>query len=177
MVTVKESSKVLLVLLAILFVNVSLNAALDISHLSSRDIQKVENVLAKLSPIIKERRQKQNLSTLTFQDLYAPLSKSHRNFLKSFQSLDANKLDVKLPYRGIAEGEEEFVIIKGQTVGSNGKLRTLPPQFLTKGVYQSYTAMMSAMEKDIGKRLYVESGYRSSAYQLYLFLFYLKNHG
>ena len=32
------------------------------------------------------------------------------------------------------------------------------------------------MQKDIGKRLYVESGYRSSAYQLYLFVSYLKNH-
>jgi D-alanyl-D-alanine carboxypeptidase len=36
--------------------------------------------------------------------------------------------------------------------------------------------MMDAMQNDLGKRLYVESGYRSSAYQLYLFIFYLKNH-
>ena len=32
------------------------------------------------------------------------------------------------------------------------------------------------MEKDLSKRLYIESGYRSSAYQLYLFIYYLQNH-
>ena len=36
--------------------------------------------------------------------------------------------------------------------------------------------MMDAMQKDLGKHLYVESGYRSSAYQLYLFVGSLKNH-
>ena len=29
---------------------------------------------------------------------------------------------------------------------------------------------------DLGKRLLIESGYRSPAYQLYLFVFYLSNH-
>ncbi len=32
------------------------------------------------------------------------------------------------------------------------------------------------MEKDLGKYLMIESGYRSPAYQLYLFVFYLQNH-
>ncbi|MBI1976669.1 MAG: D-alanyl-D-alanine carboxypeptidase family protein [Candidatus Omnitrophica bacterium] len=37
--------------------------------------------------------------------------------------------------------------------------------------------MMDTMERDIGKRLLVESGYRSAAYQLYLFIFYMPKHG
>ena len=37
--------------------------------------------------------------------------------------------------------------------------------------------MMAAMQTALGKRLFVESGYRSPAYQLYLFLFYLPKHG
>jgi len=52
----------------------------------------------------------------------------------------------------------------------------LPPQFLPRDVNERYTKMMEAMQKDIGKRLYLESGYRSSAYQLYLFIDSLKNH-
>ncbi|HAM41218.1 MAG TPA: hypothetical protein DDX89_07900 [Candidatus Omnitrophica bacterium] len=40
----------------------------------------------------------------------------------------------------------------------------------------AYEAMMEAMAHDLGKRLLVESGYRSPAYQLYLFLFYLPKH-
>jgi LAS superfamily LD-carboxypeptidase LdcB len=152
------------------------DAALDVNRLSRQDIKKVENLLAKLSPLIQKRREQQNLAKLTFDELYAPLNKSSRSFLKSFQNLDANQLNIKLPYRGMATGGEDFVVIKGQKILSNKTTHTLPPQFLTKEVYQRYTAMMAAMQKDIGRRLYVESGYRSSAYQLYVFINTLKNH-
>ena len=36
---------------------------------------------------------------------------------------------------------------------------------------------MDAMKWDLDKRLLVESGYRSPAYQLYLFLYYMPKHG
>jgi D-alanyl-D-alanine carboxypeptidase len=75
-------------------------------------------------------------------------------------------------------GKEELVLIKDQQVKDRekGGMMTIPPQFLPKNVYQRYEDMMAAMKKDLGKRLYVESGYRSSAYQLYLVVFYLSNH-
>ena len=151
-------------------------AELTTERLSKQDIKRVETLLVKLSPIIKQRRAQQTLVTLTFDELYAPLSKSNKAFLKSFQNLNAEKLNIKLPYRGIAAGNEDFVAIKGQQITVNGTPTPLPPQFLTKEVFQSYMTMMAAMQKDIGRRLYVESGYRSSAYQLYLFVSYLKKH-
>jgi D-alanyl-D-alanine carboxypeptidase len=83
---------------------------------------------------------------------------------------------VKIPYRGIATGKEKFVILTGQKIKVKGQDYNIPPQFLPNDVNESYTKMMDAMQKDIGKRLYVESAYRSSAYQLYLFVFYLSNH-
>jgi LAS superfamily LD-carboxypeptidase LdcB len=166
----------LFVLPALFSATVPANEACDIEHLSSQDIKRVESLLDRLSPLIKQRREKQNLATLTFGELYAPLNKNDRQLLQSFQHIDANTLDIKLPYRGIASGKEEFVTLKAQKVIVGGKSQAIPPQFLTKQVYQAYTVMMTAMQKDIGKRLYVESGYRSSAYQLYLFVSYLKNH-
>jgi LAS superfamily LD-carboxypeptidase LdcB len=172
----KRCATTLLIVLAVLSAAPYVFGGLDINRLSSQDIRKVETVIAQLAPLIKQRREKANLATLTFDELYAPLSKNSKAFLKTFQRLDAKNLNINLPYRGIATGNEEFVLIKGQSVNVNGKREPLPPQFLTKEVYQRYTAMMDAMQKDIGKRLYVESGYRSSAYQLYLFLASLKNH-
>jgi D-alanyl-D-alanine carboxypeptidase len=83
---------------------------------------------------------------------------------------------VRLPYRGIAQGSPDLVALGAQWVKIQGRQVQLPPQFLPKKVHERYLEMMSAMERRIGKRLLVESGYRSSAYQLYLFLFYLKNH-
>jgi hypothetical protein len=151
-------------------------AELNIDRLSPTDINEVKVVLGALEPLIKERDEKHNLASLSFGELYAPLTESQKTFLKEFENLDANSLSVKIPYLGMADGNEQFVILTGQKIKIKGQSQILPPQFLPKDVNQSYTQMMDAMQKDIGKRLYVESAYRSSAYQLYLFVFFLNNH-
>jgi LAS superfamily LD-carboxypeptidase LdcB len=176
MATFKRCAFTLLIVSAVLCAAPCASGSLDLNKLSPQDIKKAETILTRLSPLIKQRREKANLATLTFDELYAPLSKSGKAFLEKFLQLDAKKININLPYRGMAAGNEEFVLIKGQTVNVNGKCEPLPPQFLTKTVYQSYVAMMDAMQKDIGRRLFVESGYRSSAYQLYLFLASLRKH-
>lgn len=151
-------------------------AALNLDRLSAEDIKQVKNLIVKLAPLIEERDRQQSLSTLTFPELYAPLNKEERKFLRQFEKLDAKKLKVKIPYQGIATGKEDLVMIRGQKVKTKDGLKELSPKFLPPDVYKQYLAMMQAMEKDIGKRLYIDSGYRSSAYQLYLFVFYLSNH-
>ncbi len=151
-------------------------AELNLDRLCASDVNEVKAVLAALEPLIKERNEKHNLASLTFSQLYAPLNESQKTFLKQFETLDANAISVKIPFLGIADGNEDFVILSGQKIKLNGKPYVLPPQFLPRDVNESYTQMMDAMFKDIGKRLYVESAYRSSAYQLYLFVFYLSNH-
>jgi len=158
----------------------SVFSELNVDRLPTEDIVRVKGLIEKLAPLIKERDEQQNLSTLTFSELYAPLNKKERKFLKSFQKLDGKKLGVKIPYRGIATGKEELYVVKWQkiTVTKDGKTgeEILPPQFVPLNVYEQYLSMMLTMEQDIGKRLLIESCYRSSAYQLYLFIFYLKNH-
>ena len=151
--------------------------AIDVVRLSSADRVMVERVLEKLLPLITERRQKSNLATLVFEELYAPLDEEEKAFIKRFQAIDPNLLELSIPYQGIPAEAPELVVIKGQKVKpANGKAWTIPPQFLPKEVHEAWQAMTTAMKKDIGKTLYVESGYRSAAYQLYLFISYLKNH-
>lgn len=170
-------SKFLAFIFVFLFLFAGLaSAELNLDRLCPSDINQVQVLLDTLAPLIKERTEKQNLASLTFSELYAPLTESQKKFLKNFENLDANALSVKIPYLGIANGNEELVIIAGQKIKASGKTQTLPPQFLPKDVNQSYTRMMAAMQKDIGKRLYVDSGYRSSAYQLHLFIDSIKNH-
>ncbi len=167
-----------LVSIVVLFVS-PVHAALNLDRLSEKDIKKVESLLVKLTPLIQKREQEKNLATLTFDELYRPLTKRERSFLKNFRNLDAKKLNVRIPFQGIATGKEDLVLIRGQMVGVPGKpgeTRILAPQFLPPEVYAKYKVMMEAMQKDLGRKLYIESGYRSSAYQLYLFVFYLKNH-
>jgi len=163
--------------------------ALDLDRLSDSEIAMRRQVIGKLEPLIQKRDRERNLAKLTFDELYEPLLKEEREFMEKFRNIPAKEAGVRIPWRGIATGGEELVMIRGQKVKekvrvktSDGKrktvirTRTIPPQFLPPNVYEQYENMMAAMEKDIGKRLYVESGYRSSAYQLYLFVYFLKNH-
>ncbi len=163
--------------------------ALDLDGLSTEDIQMTRQIISKLQPVIRERDSEESLATLTFKDLDAPLTKQEKKFLKQFRNLSRKETGIKIPWRGLSTGENDLIAIKGQRVKDKvrvrkeGKLetvivdRTLPPQYLPLTAYQKYFEMMAAMEKDIGKRLYVDSGYRSSAFQLYLFVYYLRNHG
>jgi len=151
-------------------------AAIDTKKLSYENIQKVQQLLEKLQPMIKEREAARTLATLTFDELYAPLDEEEKTFLKEFQDIDAASVGVSIPFRGIATGKESLVVIKDQRITMDGKPFIIPPQYLPVKTYEAYLDMMAAMRDDLGKRLYVESGYRSSAYQLYLFVYYLKNH-
>ncbi len=166
-------------------------ANFNFDRLSEDDIKSVKNLIKKLEPFIHQRDKTKDLAKLTFDELYSPLTVPEQAFLKSFQDLDAKALGVKIPFRQIATGKEDLVLIVGQKVKvrddphkkdsaaqhKKGKdRRELAPQFLPRDVYAKYSAMMDAMKKDVGKKLLVESGYRSSAYQLYLFVYYLQNH-
>jgi len=155
-------------------------AELNLDALPRKDIMMVKSLLKKLKPLIKERQADSTLATLSFDELYAPLNEKEAQLLKNFQGLDAKALNVKIPFRGLATGKEPLTKITGQRVRyinvQNGASHELGVQYLPEQVYAKYTDMMAAMQKDIGKRLLIESGYRSSAYQLYLFVFYLKNH-
>jgi LAS superfamily LD-carboxypeptidase LdcB len=155
-------------------------AGLVLNGLPPEDIVRVEALLTRLEPLIKAREAEATLATLTFAELYAPLNEEEAQLLKAFQDLDAKELNVSIPFRGMATGEEHLIKIEGQRImdknAPDTELFEIGVQYLPEHAYEKYHAMMDAMEKDIGKRLLIESGYRSSAYQLYLFIFYLKNH-
>jgi LAS superfamily LD-carboxypeptidase LdcB len=150
---------------------------INVVRLSNADRTMVERVLERVAPLIAERRQKSNLATLSLEELYVPLNQDEQRFLKRFWAIDPNLLELTIPYQGIPQKIPELVVIRGQIMKiAENKTQTIPPQFLSKEVHEAYQAMTAAMKKDLGKTLYVESGYRSAAYQLYLFLSYLKNH-
>ena len=67
--------------------------------------------------------------------------------------------------------------IEGQKILKKGQPEEIGAQYLPPDVFYAFETMMAAMEKDLGRSLYVESGYRSPAYQLYTFLFYGPKHG
>ena len=155
---------------------ISLSFPLDLDRLSPKDAQHLEAILARLEAPLAARKVDGSINLLTFPELYGLLPKEDRLFLDLIRSIDPAGLGATA--HRFPETQAEFVKIENQPVSvlKDGKSEPVGPQFLPKKVDEAYEAMMRAMEKDLGKRLYVESGYRSAAYQLYLFLFYLPKH-
>jgi hypothetical protein len=151
-------------------------AELALERLPENQILQVQKILALLLPMIKEREAAETLATLSFEELYAPLSEEDRTFVRLFQTFDPVKAGIETKWQGLADGEIKLKAVQNQIIRKEGAPFVIPTQYVPPKVYRAYERMMAAMRKDLGKRLYIESAYRSSAYQLYLFLFYLQNH-
>lgn len=149
---------------------------LNIEKLTPEHIAQVKTLVTKLEPFIQKKDREGKLPSFTFKQLESPLNPGEKRFLLAFRELKADEAGVRIPFQGFSQGEKDLVRLDSQKIRMKGKIKEIPPQFLSPAVYQSYQFMMRAMEHDIGKQLFVESGYRSSAHQLYLFIYYLSNH-
>lgn len=152
------------------------HASLELERLPESQIAQVQKILAVLLPMIQEREAAETLATLSFAELYAPLSEEDQQFVREFQQFDPIKAGIETTWHGIADGHIKLKAVQSQTVQKEGVSFVIPTQYVPPKVFSAYERMMAALKKDLGKRLYIESAYRSSAYQLYLFLLYLQNH-
>jgi hypothetical protein len=153
-------------------------SALDVDRLSPEDENTLHNVLGALEPIVAAAKEDGSANLMTWDELYAPLNVDQRALLDEFRTLTGESLGATSQFFGEAETPPELVPVGPQTYYVSGEgEKTLPPQYLPKPVFDAYERMMAAMEEALGRRLLVESGYRSPAYQLYLFLHYLPTHG
>ena len=151
-------------------------SALNVQRLEPAELDQLKAVLAVLDPAIEQRRKDGNAAMLTWDELYAPLDTGGRAFLDAFRALRAKDLGATSHYSGENTGAAQIVAVPEQRFAKDGQETPIDKQYLPKPALAAYERMMAAMEKDIGKRLLVESGYRSPAYQLYLFVFYMSNH-
>ncbi len=149
---------------------------MNLERLSPEHVEEVETILAKLEPLIEARRSAGDLARLSFVEMEAPLTAEEREFLMGFRTFDPIAAGITTRWQGLSEGVPDLVRLDDQVVRRNGREEKLSPQFVPAPVYAAYERMMDAMERDTGRRLLIDSGYRSSAYQLYLFLFYMRNH-
>jgi LAS superfamily LD-carboxypeptidase LdcB len=151
--------------------------ALNTQRLEPFETETLHALLQALEPLIAAKKQDGTANILSWEELYAPLPPAHRAFLDAFRQLKAASLGATSHYFGEESGGADLVPLGAQSIVKDGEAKPLDPQFLPRNVFQAYQRMMAAMERDLGRRLLVESGYRSPAYQLYLFLYYLPKHG
>jgi len=151
--------------------------ALNVQQLEPAEVQLLETTLKTLEPLITAKKQDGTVNLLTWDALYAPLTAEQRAFLDAFRALKAETLGATSHYFGELATQPDLVPVGAQQTTKAGVVTTLDPQYLPRPAFEAYQRMMAAMKADLGKQLLVESGYRSPAYQLHLFLFYLPKHG
>ncbi|MBI3996757.1 MAG: D-alanyl-D-alanine carboxypeptidase family protein [Candidatus Omnitrophica bacterium] len=151
--------------------------ALHVQQLEPHDIDTLHAVLQVLEPSIAAQKSDGRANLLAWEQLYTPLNSSQRAFIDAFRALKAEALGATSHYFGEEPVTSEIVPVGTQQTVKDGLVTPLDPQYLPRRVLDAYQRMMDAMQKDLGKQLLVESGYRSPAYQLYLFMFYLPKHG
>ncbi len=151
-------------------------SALTVQRLEPTEVETLHATLQALEPSITAKKQDGTANLLTWDALYEPLTPQQRAFLDEFRALKAATLGATSHYFGELTANPDLVPVGPQSVTKDGTATPLDPQHLPRPVLEAYRRMMDAMKADLGKRLLVESGYRSPAYQLYLFLYYLPKH-
>lgn len=164
------------VFLILFFACGSLRGDVRLARLGEEEINMVDVLLFKWTPMIKKKKKDGTLAVMKREELVAGLDEKEKGFIAEIEGLRPETLNVTTPYLGIETDISDLVPITEQVIRKKGETVTLETQYLPRPVYDAYSRMMEAMQKDLGKRLYVESGYRSPAYQIYLFLFYLPSH-
>lgn len=111
---------------------------------------------------------KNKRTIVDFDTLMNSLNFYEKAFAQRIFEIDPAQLGFKGPFYSI-DGPKDLIEIPSVKVG----YRETGIQFCPQHSYNDYLKMMDQMQKDIGKRLYIDSGYRSPGRQAYLFFHYL----
>lgn len=149
--------------------------ALNLQKLEPAEEALRASILQTLEPVIAPKKTDGTAVVLKWEELYGPLNSEQRAFLDAFRALRAKDFGSQSFYHGDSL-PDNLTPVGPQTMIKEGVPAPVDPQYLPKPALESYRRMMAAMKADLGKELLVESGYRSPAYQLYLFIFFMSNH-
>jgi len=116
-----------------------------------------------LSSIPKDRR-----SIVDYDTLMSQLNFYEKSFAERIFKIDPKELGFKGPYYS-KEKPGKLIKVESVKVGE----RETGIQYCPEQSYADYLLMIEQMKKDIGKILYIDSGYRSPGRQAYLVFYYL----
>ena len=150
--------------------------AVSLDGFNDREKETRLSIMQSLNPFVDQRKKEGTAPLITFEELYARLNPEQQQFMAEFRKIDPKTVGGASRRLPLPAPETQFVRLAGQVALRDGKKVLLDTQFLPSAAHEAYLRMMAAMEQDLGKALLVESGYRSPAYQLYLFLFYMPKH-
>jgi len=129
-----------------------------------------------LEKVERVKKKKDRIVLISFSELYKALNKKEKGLIKEILDIKPRKYEFKGPFIGIENPSKNPVSIKGQKYIFKKRIVKIPVQYLPERVYSAYLKLNQEIKKDLGVNLLIESGYRSPAYQLCVFIYYLKFH-
>lgn len=141
--------------------------------ISAEDKALISSILHKIDMCAK---QYQPIAQLSFHELFQLLNEKEKKIAKEILHLNPKKYGFRGPRYGITPVPRSIVILRNQRYIRNKKTIVIVPQLIPRRTHLAYQKLAIAIKQDIGKTLLVESGYRSPAYQLIVFLRYFRYH-
>lgn len=135
------------------------------------DENQVKSLLEKVESL--KSKWKDRIVILKWSDLQSCFSKKEICIFDKLKKIDPSGFGFKGPFLSHEADPSGLVKISGQKYIFEGEEKEIAPQYLSKDVYGALNKMNNAIVNDIDRKLLVDSGYRSSAYQAIVFLWYL----
>lgn len=112
-------------------------------------------------------------AAISFEELHANVSGEAKKLSQKITRLHPGRYGINrsavAPKRA-----DSLVVVSNQTYTTADGTHEIPPRLVPRHTFRAFQAMNHTMKKKIGHQLVVQSGYRSPAYQLFVFLFQLK---
>lgn len=129
-----------------------------------------EIITSFLKKVFGMRAHSPTIRIIGFSELFRVCSEKERVLLKRFLTLNPRAYGFKGTRHAAATPPEDLVVIRKERIPKTKKYLTMGTHFLPRKVHEAYQKMNRAMFEDIGRRVFIFSGYRSPAYQLVVFL-------
>jgi LAS superfamily LD-carboxypeptidase LdcB len=136
------------------------------------DIKITDSILEKAEP----EKMKSAFRVVTFDNFYKLFNDEEKKFIKQILAIDPNTYGFKGRSFGISDVPQDLVEITEQKYQLSGTEQIIDTQYLPKKVYDAYQELNQSLFKKEKKNLLILSGYRSPAYQTFVFLWYLKSY-
>lgn len=142
-------------------------------NLTKKEKTSIESVLSKKDQLEKSGSA---IAILDFDDLNKILTPDELQIAKKIRGVNPMDYGFKGPFLDLFPVPEDLVKIENQKYGYSEEENIIPIQFIPKEAYRAYANMNNKMREEINKTVLIDSGYRSPACQLLIFLYYLKQH-
>lgn len=122
---------------------------------------------------VENEKKNSEVRIISFDFLFKLLNKDEEILVRKFRDINPLAYGFKGCYLGIQKVPNNLVAIHNQKYKSKEKTKKIEIQYLPRPVYLAYKKLNIALHQETQKKLLVSSGYRSLAYQVVIFLWYL----